>query len=187
MADDPATYSREDAVREIRLVSRRLGLLHLAFAETLVAELGEAEGRRLTVRAIENYGRKIGEAKRAAALATGAGLTPEAFGQVRDLPGLGLHQGRETVVVEGETRARAYGCALAEVWKEYGQEDLGRLYCLVDPVNAMTFNPDFKLISLEALPEGDPHCELVIRPTSDEERQAFRDGTLDWEKLQRRE
>jgi len=185
MTDTAGSLSADEAAREIRLVSRRLGLLHLAFAEALVAELGEVEGRRLIVKAIENYGRKIGERKKAAARARGLEPTREAFGQTRDLPGLGMHDGREAVEVDGEPRTRAYGCAMAEVWKEYGREDLGRLYCLVDPVNAMTFNPAFKLVSVKALPEGDPHCELTLRPTSEEERRAFQDGTLDWEALQR--
>ena len=64
------------ARQQVALASRRLGLLHLAFSEVLVKELGEAEGKKMIVRAIEDYSRKIGQAKRDRALA--AGLEPSA-------------------------------------------------------------------------------------------------------------
>jgi hypothetical protein len=50
----------EEAKRQVALVSRRLGLLHLAFAEVLVRHLGDEEGKKMTARAIKDYGRMVG-------------------------------------------------------------------------------------------------------------------------------
>jgi hypothetical protein len=43
----------EEATEQVRRACRRLGLLHLAFAETLVAELAEEEGQRYVAQAIK--------------------------------------------------------------------------------------------------------------------------------------
>ena len=44
----------------------------------------------------------------------------------------------------------------------------------------MAFNPKFKLIHTKALPDGDEYCELVVRPTTEQERKDFADKDKDW-------
>jgi hypothetical protein len=174
------TIALEEAERQVALVSRRLGLLHLAFAEVLVDELGEEEGKRIITRAIKDYGAKIGEAKRKQALEQGLELTSETFRKLSDLPSIGMHECIDEVEVAGEKRIRAHGCVMGKVWKEYGQDELGRIYCLVDPASSMAFTPEVKLIHRKAVPDGDPVCELVLKPTTEEDRRAFRKKETDW-------
>ena len=170
----------EQAKKEVALVCRRLGLLHLAYAQTLVDEFGEERGKQLVIKAIEDYSRKIGEKKRE--IVTSEGLEPslENLVKTRDIPTIGMHDRSERVKVEGEIRSRAYGCVMAKVWHEYGKDDLGRLYCYVDPASIMTYNPDYKLIHTKAVPDGDEYCELTIRRTTDKEKQDFLSKTTDW-------
>ena len=108
--------------------------------------------------------------------------TPENYGlgSSRSLPHFGVHEKRETVEVSGERRIRAYGCVLAKVWQEYGEEGLGRLYCYVDPAKYMAYNSDYKLAHVKALPDGDRLCEFCIRKTTAEEREAFSSEDRDW-------
>jgi hypothetical protein len=73
----------------------------------------------------------------------------------------------------------AHGCLLAKVWKEYGGEELGRLYCLTDPAQLMAFNPETALVHLKTEPDGDDHCELVFRATTEQEREDFANNR-DW-------
>ncbi len=174
------TIALEEARRQVALASRRLGLLHLAFAEVLVDELGEEEGRKMVVRAIKEYGAKIGEAKRKQALEQGLELTADTFGKLSDLPSIGMHECIDHVEVDGEKRIRAHGCVMGKVWHEYGQDELGRLYCLVDPASSMAFTPDLKLIHRKAVPDGDPVCELVLKPTTEEDRRDFQKKETDW-------
>jgi hypothetical protein len=174
----------EDAKRQVVLVSRRLGLLHLAFAEVLVRHLGEEEGKKMTARAIKEYGRMVGEKKRELALGEGKELTPETFLELSDLPSIGMHDQIEDVEVDGENRIRAHGCVMGKVWKELGKDDLGRSYCMIDPASCMAFNPELKFVHTKALPDGDPYCELVIRPTTAEDRKEFQTDDTNWTSIE---
>ncbi len=165
---------RADAVKAVALTCRRLGMLHIAFAATLVKELGKKKGEELARKAIKEYARMIGEKKKEIALKQGWKLTKENLRKLSDLPAFGMHDRREEVVVDGENRHRSYGCAMSKVWHEYGQDQLGRIYCYVDPASAMTFNPDFKNVHTRAVPDGDPFCELTYRDTSEQDKKELK-------------
>jgi hypothetical protein len=178
--------SLEEAKRQVALTSRRLGLLHLAFAEVLVSELGEEKGKKCVARAIKEYGRKIGGAKREKLLAEGVEPTAESFFSVTDLPSIGMHEGVEEVEVDGERRYRAYGCVMGRVWQEYGGDSLGRIYCYVDPASSMWFDPRCKFVHTKAIPDGDNCCELAMRPTTEKDREDFSSPDTDWASLEMR-
>jgi len=177
------TVTLEEAKEQVRRVCVRLGLLHLAFASTLIEELGEEKGKQLILKAIKDYGIRIGEQVKANAAARGR--DNDLANYKEDLPLYGMHDGAETVEVDGEKRRRAYGCVMGKVWNELGQGELGRLYCYVDPAKYMAFNPNFKLCHVKALPDGDECCELVVRPTTEQERHDFADKDGDWSYIDR--
>lgn len=183
----PETISIEEAKEQVALVCRRLGLLHLAFAGVLVKQFGAEEGQRLAARAIKEYGRLVGEKKKERALESGKDLGPETFRSLSDLPTLGMHERIEEVEVDGEKRIRAYGCVMGRVWNDLGKGELGASYCLVDPASSMTFNPDHKLIHIKSLPNGDSYCELVMRPSTEEDRGEFSADDTDWSVIQEKE
>jgi len=177
--------SREDAIRAVSLTCRRLGLLHLAFAMTLVKEFGQEKGEDITAKAIKEYGRMIGEKKKAQALNQGWDLSPESFRKVSDLPAFGMHGGGEEVVLDGEKRTRVYDCVMSQVWREYNQEKLGRIYCYVDPASMMAYNPDIKFVHTKAIPDGDACCELVFRNTTDEDKKNFQKENTDFKSIEK--
>jgi len=181
MAESTEVIERSVAEAEVGKAVRRLALLHLAFAETAMEELGEEHGRELVVKAIRNYGLKIGGTTRRQAEAAGLPLTPESFEKVpgEAYPSIGAHDRVEIEDRDGRTVIHAHGCLLAKVWKEYGGEELGRLYCLTDPAQLMAFNPEMALVHLKAEPDGDDHCELVFRATTELEREDFAQNR-DW-------
>ena len=172
------TVPLEEAREQVRKVCARLGLLHISFARTLIDELGEKKGKELILKAIKDYGIRVGEEARANAKAQGTDNSPKNFKS--DLPLYGMHDGGDSVEVDGETRKRAYGCVMGKVWNELGEGELGRLYCYVDPAKYMAFNPDYKLMHLKALPDGDEYCEMAVRPTTEQERKDFADKDKDW-------
>lgn len=180
MAKEEEMIPRTEAIRAVELTCRRLGLLHLAFAMTLVKELGQEQGEELTIKAIKEYARMIGEKKKDQALGQGWEFTVENFRKLSDLPALGMHSGRDEVVVDGEKRARVYGCVMSQVWREYDQDRLGRIYCYVDPASAMTFSPDFKYVHTQAIPDGDACCELVFRGTTETDKVEFQKENVDF-------
>ncbi len=168
------------AKQQVEVTAKRLALLHLSFARTIVDELGEKQGKKLVLKAIRDYGRRVGGQAREKVIAQGLAPLPEHYGKASDLPEHGMHSSREKVVVDGEVRTRAYGCVMGELWEEQGESELGRLYCYVDAAKYMAYNPDFKLIHTKALPDGDAYCELCVRPTTEQEKRDFASDDADW-------
>jgi len=187
MTEEQRMIPLEEAEHEVALTSRRIALLHLAFAKTLISEFGEEKGTQLIVKAIKAYGRQVGKEAREAVLAQGLELTPVNYsaGPARGLPKFGMHTRIEDVMVGSEPRFRAFGCVMGKVWNELGEGKLGRLYCLVDPAKFMTFNPDYKLAHAKALPDGDPYCEFCIRKTTEQERWDFASDDAEWTYIDR--
>ncbi len=184
MDEETEVISLEEAERQVSLICRRLGLLHLAFAEVLARDLGPDKGGKLVARAIKEYSAMIADKKKDVARLMGLEPTPESLMQLSDLPAIGMNEQVEEVEVEGEKRIRVHGCVMGKVWQERGKGELGRYYCLVDPASAMSFNPDTKWIHTKALPDGDPYCELVMRPTTERDRSEFEKEDTDWKLIE---
>lgn len=187
MAKQEEMISRAEAVKAVALTCRRLGMLHIAFAATLVKEFGQEKGEELTSRAIKEYARMIGEKKKENAIKQGMEPTVENFRKLGDLPSLGMHDKHEEVVVNGEKRNRAWGCVMGKTWHEYGQDRLGRIYCYVDPASTMTFsNQELKMVHTKALPDGDEYCELCFRPTTEQDKKDFKSNNTDFRTIEER-
>ena len=174
--------AREEAAHEVALVSRRVALLHIAFARTLVDELGDDRGRELIIKAIRAYGDRIGNEVRDAVLDQGLEPTIENYGagKARQLPVLGMHEGVETVQTPEGPRLRAYGCVMGQLWNEIGESELGRLYCLVDPAKFMAYDGVHTFPHLKTIPDGDAYCEFCYREATERERTAFLNDDPSW-------
>ena len=171
----------EEVRRWVASVARRLALLHVAYARAIVEELGVGRGLKVVARAIREYGRAIGERTREEVVKLGLEPTPENFDRAPTyrVPPYGMYDRVEVVEVEGERRVRVYGCVLAKVWKELGENRLGRLYCYVDVAKYMAYNPNYKQVHVRCVPDGDEYCELAVRPTTEKEREDFTSKDVD--------
>ena len=185
MGQQQQYLSRDEAAQQAAILFERIGLLHAAYARAIVDELGNEAGRRLILKAIKEYGIHVGAQVREKAKARGLDNSPQHY--AGDLPAYGTHDRLEKVEVEGEERLRAYGCGLWRTWQKLGEEELGRLYCNVDVAKYMGFNPCFKQVHTKAPFRGDDHCELVVRPTTEQERKDFARDDADWSYLDREE
>lgn len=168
----------EEAGDQVRLAMIRLALMHLAFSKTLVEELGEEKGRELIIKSILEYGKRVGE------------RTKQGH---QDLPFYGVHDRctyenqtyRDTREVP-RTRGwnfslyRAYGCIFAKIFKEYGEEDLGRLYCYVDAAKSMAADLSHKLIHTLCEPCGDECCAFALVDSTEKERKDFLNKDKEW-------
>lgn len=150
-----------DAEKAVNDMTRRVALLYLSFARTLVDTFGEEEGRALVAMIMRDYGTRVGRATRARVEALGLEPTPENFNKGSDLSPIGFHAG--VAAVDGEPRRQVFGCVLAEVWREYGETDLADLYCLVDPAKMQAYNPDFTMVHTKKVLWGDDCCEMATR------------------------
>ena len=153
---------KKEALRQVKLGVRRAALIYHYFSKIVVEELGEKRGVELIKRAINAYGTHIGNAARDKTLAKGRPLIPENFES--DLPDLAWEG--EKVTADGEERYRVYNCPLAKEWIELGEQKWARLYCFVDQAKMKGFNPGYEYVHIKNILDGDPYCELVVRPVS---------------------
>jgi len=147
----------EEAVHEVEVAIKRLALLHLSFSKMLVKEFGEEKGKELIIKSVLEYGKRVGE------------RTKRGF---QDLPKYGVHG--------EEKNGRVYDCVLAKIFREYGEEDLGCLYCYIDPAKTMAVNPNYKIIHKNCLACGDDYCTFEQVYTTEKERKDFKNMDKDW-------
>lgn len=168
----------EEAAKEVELVSKRLALLHLAYAKTLTEELGEEQGKELVLKSIKRYGRWIGEKRRKEIEEKGLEPIPENFsrGDTLRIPKFGMHSELENT---GDSM-KLYGCAMGKLWSEYGEEELGKLYCYVDPAKYMGFNENYIQIHEKAMPAGDECCDFMVRKSTKKEKELFKSKEEDF-------
>jgi hypothetical protein len=145
-----------EAENQVKVVTQRLTLLHLAYARTLVDEFGWKEGKRLVLKAIKEYGKRV------------ADRTKRGF---QSLPAYGFWERRE---------GKPQLCELGKMVVEYGEEDIGSLYCLIDPAKTMFTDPTQKLIHTRCLTVGDDCCEFATVPTTERDREDFFADDEDW-------
>jgi hypothetical protein len=154
------TVPKKEAMQQLKNMITRTALLHCAFTQTLIEELGEERGKALALKAINRYGDSVGKKAKERAKEKGLPFTRENFQD--DLPPLGWPR-REKVEINGEKRARVHTCYLAEAWKEWGVPEIGRLYCFVDQAKYQSFNPELECVHTKNVLDGDPFCELAVR------------------------
>jgi len=149
--------------QDVWLMARRLALMYYHFAQVIMERLGEEEGRRLIKEAVWRYGNACGKAVREGVERMGLEPTAENFRLIPDLPSRGWR--RQTVKLpDGRRQVQTILCPFAVVWKELGAEDLGRIYCFVDQAKVEGYNPELECIHAHNVLDGDPFCEIVIRP-----------------------
>ncbi|NWF55916.1 MAG: L-2-amino-thiazoline-4-carboxylic acid hydrolase [Syntrophaceae bacterium] len=161
MADKKQMLTKEEAFQQVKSMITRAALIHWAFAKTLIDELGEKKGKTLAKKAIKLYGKEVGKRVKERTLARSLPLTRDNFQD--DLPDLGWAD-REKVEVDGEIRSRIHTCHLAKVWQELGVPELGRIYCFVDQAKYEAYNPELQCVHVKNVLDGDPYCELAVRP-----------------------
>ncbi len=144
-----------EAESEVKVVTRRLALLHLAYARTLVNEFGWDRGKQIILDSIRRYGNYVADQ-----MSRGE----------QSLPRYGFWEKRE---------GRPDLCELGKTMIEMGETELGSLYCLIDPAKTMAANPEKKMIHTRCMILGHDECRFETVPTTDEDRRDYRDGR-DW-------
>lgn len=143
------TVPLSEAENEVKVVTQRLALLHLAFCKTLVEEYGWGRGKELILKSIKRYGEYVADR-------TGRGH--------QSLPKYGFWERRE---------GRKPLCELGKIMVEMGEPGLGSLYCLIDTAKTMAANPNMKMIHTRCMILGDDECGFETVPTTREEREDF--------------
>ncbi len=153
--------SAAEAEEEVIKMAKRLALYHHYTAEVLVDMLGREKGVELLEEIIRRYGVESGITAKRRVEELGLPLTAENFNAGSDLPKWGWH-GDKVLCDDGVTRDRMNYCPLAEVWKEKGSEQLGRVYCSIDQAKFGSYN-NLECNHLKNVLDGDDCCVFDIR------------------------
>jgi len=143
--------TRDEAEQQVRCMARLFGLMFYHFANLLVEEYGEEEGKTLVREAVKRFGLERGERVRKELINMGLDPVLKNYGRVLDLPQIGWG---------GPTRETF--CPFAEVWIEKGAEDLCKLYCDVDVWKMTGYNPRIGVKRLRWVLEGDEDCKYSM-------------------------
>ncbi|MDO9508481.1 MAG: hypothetical protein Q7I97_03925 [Thermovirgaceae bacterium] len=79
--NDEQSVSLDTAKEQVEKVCRRIAMLHIAYARTLVEEFGEAGGKRIAMKAIKAYGKQIGESALQKTKEKGFANTPDNYAE----------------------------------------------------------------------------------------------------------
>jgi len=158
VGEDELVPLREARV-QVETAITRIALLHLAYSKMLVEEFGSERGKDLILKSILQYGRLIGERTKRGVL---------------DYP-----SAKYGAYVEREN-GRIYDCVLGRIFREYGELDVGGLYCYVDPAKTMAFDLSTKLIHNDCAAFGDDYCTFAQLPTTEKEQSDFANAHSDW-------
>ena len=148
--------SKKEAEEQVVVMAKRMALLYHHTAKVLTEKFGEDEGKEMLREIIDRYGCESGKAARAKVEALGLPLTTDNFNAGSDLPKWGW-QADQITCKDGVERGRITYCPLAEVWKERGSEQLGRIYCYVDQAKYNAYN-GVKCRHLKNVLDGDNYC-----------------------------
>lgn len=178
---DKEMVSIEDAVAQVKKTAARLALLHLGFSTTLLKEFGEEKAKELIIKSMVEYGKLVGKHQKqdnlpAYGLYEKQSYKNQDFIDIRNIP---LSE-NESVDFE---HFKVYGCELAKTFIELQEEELGRLYCYVDAAKSMAEDPDKKFIHTDCLLCGDDYCSFQYSPTSEKEKEDFKNNNRDWKTI----
>jgi hypothetical protein len=144
-----------EAENEVKVVTQRLALLHLAFSKSIVESIGWKEGKQLILDSIKLYGEYVAERTKAGH---------------QGLPKYGFWEKRE---------GKPQLCELGKIMLEKGEPELGALYCLIDPAKTMAADITNKMIHTRCMILGHDECQFETIKTTEKEKYDFKKGK-DW-------
>lgn len=144
-----------EAENEVKVVTQRLALLHLAFCRSIVDSLGWEDGKQLILDSVKLYGEYVAE------------RTKQGY---QGLPKYGFWEQRD---------GKPPLCELGKIMLEMGEPELGSMYCLIDPAKTMAADLGEKMIHTRCMILGHDECRFDTVPTSEKDRELFKKGK-DW-------
>jgi len=144
-----------EAENEVKVVTQRLALLHLAFSKSIVDTIGWENGKQLILDSIKLYGEYVAERTKSG------------------------HQGLPKYGFWEEREGKPQLCELGKIMLKKGEPELGALYCLIDPAKTMAADISMKMIHTRCMILGHDECQFKTIQTTEKEKRDFKKGE-DW-------
>lgn len=153
---------KSEAKQQVRQMGRMMANLYYYMGQEIIAAMGSDKAKEVLRRAVWKYGVERGLTQKEKVILAGYEPIPENYSRVPDLPSLGWDVDK---VEPGEnpSHVQIRYCPFAEVWKEKGFQEFGRIYCTVDQAKYHGYHPESELVHLCNVLDGDCYCEMVCR------------------------
>ncbi|RJS86576.1 hypothetical protein CW701_02170 [Candidatus Bathyarchaeota archaeon] len=151
--------SREDSISEF---GELWALLYLAMAREMVEAFGP-EGLQALRRAVRRYGELRGRRLRERHEAQGLPINIRSLFEHYDLPSHPEMVRRRAILTDDRLDSTVLHCPYREVWRRYGGEHLGLIYC-EEFHRAMwrAYRDDIVVEQPEIMTRGDPRCRFIV-------------------------
>lgn len=163
--DAVEAYRRQESQRrlkeQVKEMAEVIALLHYHLASAVVERFGD-EGRDAIRHGIRQFGLERGRRIREKVLSRGLPPNLENLSAFYDLPLAAAWEATREVTGD-TTESQITRCPFAQVWIEKEAQNLGLLYCEVDPALMEGYNPEIKFCRPESVLEGAERC--VLRST----------------------
>jgi len=149
----------EDQGNPVQRMARFTALLYYHLTKAMVDAYGE-EAKEVIRKAIRAFGLERGREIARRVKEAGGELTMENLDRFYDMP---IAQGWSPQAQFDGTKkySRTESCTFASLWIEKGWNEIGRLYCDVDPAIREGYNSNLSYTPKENILEGDPFCASV--------------------------
>ncbi|KYO67064.1 L-2-amino-thiazoline-4-carboxylic acid hydrolase [Thermovenabulum gondwanense] len=145
----------------VETMAELMALLYYHLTKVMIEDYGE-DAKNTIKKAIYNFGLERGKNIAKKVIENGEQLTIENLDKYYDMPISSAWKGKSEYI-NGEKRGFLESCAFAKVWIEKNWQEIGRLYCEVDPAIREGYNPDIIYKSLKNVLEGYDCCESLTK------------------------
>ena len=146
-------------LNDVDVMSRTMAALFYFLADEVINTYGE-DAVKVIKRAMERFGLHRGQKIREKVLHEGEQLTLENLFKYYDMPLLKAWEMEAEDTPQKRVSCVSY-CPMAVQWKELEGEEIGQLYCTVDPYLVQGYNPELSFWHEGTIPQGEKECKLV--------------------------
>jgi hypothetical protein len=152
----------EQVAEAVKSMSEFTALLYYYLTKEIMEACPE-NGKEIIKRAIRGFGLHRGKAIAEKVKAKGLPPTIENLQPNYDMPIIAGWEPNLQQRPNGEWYGQTDECTFANVWRELGHLDIGRLYCDVDIALREGYNPDIEYVPQTLIPDGDKYCSSISR------------------------
>ncbi|MDY3282518.1 L-2-amino-thiazoline-4-carboxylic acid hydrolase [Dysosmobacter sp.] len=153
---------REEAKWQVEVTIDRLVHFYYHTVQTLIAEFGEEEARRLIQKIIADFGADCGRATRAQVEALGKENSIVNHSLGKEIPPIAFESRKIATGSERVKMTEVTVCPYARAFQELDFARWGRLYCEIDHAKYSGYNERFVCHHDKNLLDGDDRCIIRV-------------------------
>ena len=145
----------------VKRMAEFTALLYYHLTKEMMAAYGD-DARKVIKKAIREFGLERGRNIARKVVENGEALTIKNLDKYYDMP-ISQGWGPAADYKDGIKHSKTMSCTFAQVWIDKAWEEIGHIYCEVDPAIREGYNPDIEYTPETNLLKGGDFCSSVTR------------------------